>query len=656
MIYALIPILLFYFVLRVNSIESVGNNENSSGCFRLFSISLCIWAVYLSLLTEALSIVRLLTKPVLLIAWGITDIILGYCLYRSVNKRKIDPGKFLGDSVAQKILEIKESSIGIKVLYGLILVTFASVLILGILTVPYNWDSMTYHLPRIMFWAQNHSVAHYSTYDLRQLSSPYLSEYINLHQYILIGKDWFFNYIQGFSFCFCTIGIYYVTKKMGLDKKWCLLAAVLFLSTPIAYAEALSTQVDVFTTVWMVIFGYFWIDIFEQESLRFSKDILTDVIVMGTCIGLAYITKPSVCISMAVFLLILLVKRVASRDKVYVLAVSCMIAAAVIVIIASPGIIRNLMTFNAVSAKEVGARQLIGTADPRMFIVSFIKNLCFTLPSAWIRKSDKIFYAIPFAAAKILKVDLNDAAISEDGREYRVADAYDFGQDTASNSLIVWLILLSIIISIFMLIRKQAKNINWFNVGAVVSFMIFLTVLRWEPFETRYEISYLAMLCPFIAHVFCRLTNKNRTCEVSVISIILFLCVSVIGNMYIYHAITWYTKARIRPEGYFSENPICDDWYKVTDLINENDYKKIGIHSGNNYYTYPLWRMCSGISRVENVFEDENETSRYADNEFCPDAIVWFGEKDFSGGFIWNGQKYVVIYTDGEHSLLEAEK
>jgi len=54
--------------------------------------------------------------------------------------------------------------------------------------VPYNWDSLTYHLPRIMHWVQNKSVAHYATNIDRQIASPPLAEFINLHIYLLMGK------------------------------------------------------------------------------------------------------------------------------------------------------------------------------------------------------------------------------------------------------------------------------------------------------------------------------------------------------------------------------------------------------------------------------------------------------------------------------------
>ena len=84
--------------------------------------------------------------------------------------------------------------------------------------VPYNWDSLTYHLPRIMHWVQNKSVAHYATNIDRQIASPPLAEFINLHIYLLMGKkDVAFNLLQCMSFGFCIVLTVAIAKKLGCN-------------------------------------------------------------------------------------------------------------------------------------------------------------------------------------------------------------------------------------------------------------------------------------------------------------------------------------------------------------------------------------------------------------------------------------------------------
>ena len=87
---------------------------------------------------------------------------------------------------------------------------------MSLIMTPYNWDSMTYHLPRIAYWAQNRSVEHYATNCVRQVSSPVLAEFVNLHVYVLSrGHDWFFNLLQGMSYLTNAVLVGAIAKKLS---------------------------------------------------------------------------------------------------------------------------------------------------------------------------------------------------------------------------------------------------------------------------------------------------------------------------------------------------------------------------------------------------------------------------------------------------------
>ena len=54
---------------------------------------------------------------------------------------------------------------------------------------PNNYDSMTYHLGRVVHWIQNHSVQHYPTNIDRQLFMPPWAEFAITHFYLLSTDD-----------------------------------------------------------------------------------------------------------------------------------------------------------------------------------------------------------------------------------------------------------------------------------------------------------------------------------------------------------------------------------------------------------------------------------------------------------------------------------
>ena len=85
----------------------------------------------LYLVTELLSLFNLTNRTSLLVFWLILDLI----LYLVSRKRKCK-------------LNLSFSLDKYKIAA---LIIFCLVLIGDFIVVPYNWDSMTYHLPRIMF-------------------------------------------------------------------------------------------------------------------------------------------------------------------------------------------------------------------------------------------------------------------------------------------------------------------------------------------------------------------------------------------------------------------------------------------------------------------------------------------------------------------------
>ena len=68
--------------------------------------------------------------------------------------------------------------------------------------------------------------------------------------------DSLLNLLQCCSYLFNGVLTYHMAKKINCSEKYCIIAMILFYSMPIAFAEALTTQVDVFSTLRMLSFAY----------------------------------------------------------------------------------------------------------------------------------------------------------------------------------------------------------------------------------------------------------------------------------------------------------------------------------------------------------------------------------------------------------------
>src|SRR5262245_26322281 len=155
---------------------------------------------------------------------------------------------------------------------------------IALLAPPNNWDSMTYHMPRVAHWSQAGSVAHYPTHILRQLWLGPGAEFAILHLYVLTGGDRLANLVQWLAFAGCIVGAAVVTGALGGGPRARGLAAVACATLPMAISQASSTQNDLVASFWLLSVGY-WV-------LRFRAGAsMTAAGLIGASAGLGVLTK-----------------------------------------------------------------------------------------------------------------------------------------------------------------------------------------------------------------------------------------------------------------------------------------------------------------------------------------------------------------------------
>lgn len=607
-----------------------------------------VWTLLLFLITEVYSVFHLIGFLPLVLTWyGLAAVLLLMLLLRrkQTKQGKKSRGKAAGPRVPEEKPDLRVLFIGAVSLF---------VLVMAMTTVPYNWDSMTYHLPRIMHWAQNGSVAHYSTNVLRQISSPVLAEFVNLHVYLLTGgRDILFHLLQGLSFLTCAACVYGIAGKLKCTLSFRFLATLLYMSMPIAFAEALTTQVDNFATVWLLYFVYLLLDFTDLEKkLVADKTTVVRVCLLGLFVSFGYLTKPSVCIAMAIMVLWLLAVCMTRKDSVKILVklIACVLPAILLPLL--PELMRNLKTFSAIASQGTGQRQLVGTLNPLYLFVNFLKNFVYNLPNVYLNDSGYFLTRLVKKVAGILGVELDAPSIAEDGREFFLHTAPDYAHDTAINPVIVILMLVCIVLWIRKLKKKELgktlkKSLMSYSFVAVVCFLVFCVLLRWEPFVTRYMVSYLALLCPMIAVQLQKHTaGGERTVMLGIIS---FVCIMEIGSMALYHR-NMCTRfgAGERPYGYFT-NRIQDypAYSQICQYVIDKGFSNIGLYMGEDNYEYPLWySLRDTVRRMEHVYVT-NESAVYDDPSFLPEGIIWIGPLP-GEAVAWHGQEYGEAAEFGE--------
>lgn len=590
------------------------------------------------ILTEILSFIKCMEFASLIVGWLLFDLLLVFLCYKKRDK--------ISRIIPHKIYQNLKWYYVISIFITLLSLYFA------IKTVPYNFDSMTYHLSRVAHWANNKSVAHYSTNIVRQVASPVLAEFVILQIYIINrGNDALVNILQCMSFITNTFIIWGIAKKLKCKPGYCFLASFLYMTTPIAFAESVTTQVDNFAALWMLIFVYFIIDFLDiKEKIEISKVSITNVIVLGSCIAFGYLCKPSVSIAMVIFAIWLLLICILRKDKIINLIKLVAYSLPGMIIPLGIEISRNIYTFKKLASPITGGRQLIGTLNPAYVLVNCIKNITYNLPNIYDDNSQSNILFFVHKIANALKVAINDPSISEDGVEFQVWPARTYGIDIAVNPVILILTIICIIWIILSLKRTKLSELpTQFSVVSIFCFILFCAVLRWEPFVSRYMISYLALLCIVVCIQIQDIECKSQRFSSAIIGIACFCSLIDLYGLYKYNkSVCQMTNSVSREEGYFfAYDSELDAYRYATQYIRNNNYKNIGFFCSDNYYEYPLIKMLENdIERFEHIGVN-NETSKYSDLSYIPDCIFVVGQY-IEDSYIYNDIEYHIAYDFGE--------
>ena len=184
-------ILLLSFILLFLIFYKINLKSGPLTNFRLSFVESFIIFTLLSLIfVEFLSFFKVFTFLGLLLCWFILFSVLCYIVFFKIRQNLLDSLKNIKINLSRNYK--------ILILLLCIFILFP-LLFLAVYYPPNNWDSMTYHLSRVMHWIQNKNVNFYPTSYVNQLTNNPLGEYIITNIYLMAGGDYFVNLIQFMS-------------------------------------------------------------------------------------------------------------------------------------------------------------------------------------------------------------------------------------------------------------------------------------------------------------------------------------------------------------------------------------------------------------------------------------------------------------------------
>ena len=571
-----------------------------------FLATAVLWGVSVTLLTELLSLFGALNRPWVAGGWTTLALVAGVMFFRSDTFPK-----------AQTIPTLSRLE---KHIVAAISVISACTFVIAIVSPPNNWDSMIYHMSRVMHWLQQESIDHFPTSILRQIELNPWAEYAILQFQVLSGGDYLANLVQWFSMAGCIIGVSLIASLFAATARGQLLSGLIAATIPMGILQSSSTQNDGVVSFWLVCFIVFGILSMRERSLAW-------IALMSLSLGLAVLTKGTAYVFSAPFVFWFFLQDVKRSWRhaagkylllgIIVLSVNLGHYQRNYQLFHSPLHSRTTPYFNsrltpAIAVSNISRNLAIHLLTPSETVNGFLLRSLRSLHSA-------------------LGIAIDDPGTSWPGR---TVEAFWLGvlgihEDVSGN-------LLHLILFMFtgaaLACKKNLRSTLPYVLAVLAGFFLYGTMLRWQPWASRLHLPLFLLFSPVAGLVVAGLGKGWIERGVMLFLPILALpwvlfnlsrpLVSVKTPRRIFPSIFTIS----RQSQYFANNPYSEhEFLAASALITSNRCKNIGLKSDDNSWEYQLWVLTRNNGmygpRIEHV--DVTNVSRMIPKPpFKPDCIV----------------------------------
>ncbi len=622
----LILLILLAGVFVFLNFSCINTYHNVDGKLRkAFIYTLLFISVFVVITTELLNLFDCITTTGVLISW-IALLLISFAIWWRWGKH------FPAFRIMNPLTTFE------KILAGSIAFIFLITFITALVAYPNNWDSMTYHLARVMHWIQNKNLEHYPTQISRQDSQPPLSEYFMLHFRLLSANDRFANLVQWISMVGSVVTLSLILKEIGKNRPAQLLSAFICATIPMGILQSNSTQNDYLLGLYIVCCLWLMVRVIRHNCMRM------DVILLIVSAALAILTKGTSFIFLlpvALIAITFLLWKLKHRSLIYL-----PIALIILICICGPHAYRNYISFNNPTGPEYELTNDVISLNG--FVSNASKNIAMHLKTPYPNVNTAIERAVESIHNKI-EVDLNSEKYQWPYSPSFQIQKFSYQEDSAGNLLHV---LFFVICLIVWLVNKRLRKNKWILFLFLINALMFITfcfVLKWQIWHCRLHLPMFICGSLFIGIIISELKLFYRY-----LAMLMLLACAFIFLFY-NESRPWLAKENVfnlsRNEQYFKNNSsLQKPFEEISDLIHQMKLNDIGWISGGDTWEYPMWVMLDDVKdlRMENVLttsETANiEISVGKYNSFLPDALIISRFETDNPNYLFKNQDYRLIY------------
>jgi hypothetical protein len=555
---------------------------------------------------------------------------------------------------------------------GLLIVATIGVITLfvALTTAPNNWDSQTYHLPRVEHWIQNQSLAFYPTSISRQNEMGPVAEILLLQTRILGGSDVFYPLVQWVSMVCAVAAVFRITRQLGGDEPQCWIAAVFLMTLPIGILESTSTQNDYVVTALLacgVTLGL--------EAMGEPRPALGRILAAAAAVGLSGMAKPTGFLFGAGFALWF---AIGLSWRVGLHAWLCRAAgvALVVALTIAPFASRYMATREGPRSDEIklvnasfGVRQTVDNIFRHVVV-----NLVTGIPPI-----DAVMSRAAQSVASALSLDTYrlDTRVPEQPTVEPPKGLSIFHQDQSPNLFhtILILVALGTIAARWRQPAPAVRRIYW--IAWLAGVVVFAAVLRWGLWQTRFHLTAFALAAPIVATAWPQPWSHSRRA----VALLLLLGLSSLPVLMFNQsselvplsaAVQRSAIAAFRIQNgplqplrdracylaqspmerlFVHKSPLLGPYQSAIESIARSNASQVGLILGGDSWEYPVWRMLRDRKldhpvRIEHV--DVSGNPRWPLGPFVPDVVFWsLGEGEPPPTLAVDGRQFVRIGPPG---------
>jgi 4-amino-4-deoxy-L-arabinose transferase-like glycosyltransferase len=561
-----------------------------------------VWGVTIVALVEALSGPHLLTAQVVGAVWVLIDLVLVALLMSSAGLLVSSLRLIWGIAMAQ----------GSRLGYGAVGLFISMVIgLTALMSAPNVADALDYHLPRVVHWIWNGSVAFYPTYETRQLHMAPWSEYAILQVHLLSGGDVLDNLVQWACFVGCAVAVSKVAAYLGAAPVGQWLSGVIALTIPEGVLQASSATNDCCLAFWLVVAARYLFAFARSGSP-------VDAVGLGAAAGLAILTKGTALVFGGPLVVALLPALPKSPSR-WRSARATPLVFLVAVAINAPQFSRNWDLYGNPLGPETeeifgGSKYTNDRFGIDVLTSNILRNAALHLGTP----SDRLTFVADQVVQQLVRLsgsDPNDPATTWAGTSFQVPAAA-LREELAGNPVHLALACAASVLALRELarVRRNAQLWVFYACGTCLAFLTFAALFKWQPWNTRLHLPLFELWAPVFALLLSR-TTVQVPMPLMAATFVLLALPALVANQ-LRPLVPWDPHnvwATPRADQYFYTRPqLRSEYTRTATHVRNSDAANVALDLSQGEGLEYLWIVLLGPEKWPVQYSDvRNSSMRY---------------------------------------------